>query len=200
MKVKVYVEGGGDSASLKTRCREGFSKFFQRAGLEGRMPRVIACGSRNSAYGDFCTALRSARPGDFPVLLVDSEAAVAAIPWEHLRARDNWDKPPGADDDQAQLMVQCMESWFLADAELLAGFFGQGFAASALPGNPNVEQVPKQQVFDTLKMATRHCRPKGEYGKAAHSFELLARLDPARISTLVHGRRLIEMLMRQCSR
>lgn len=43
--MKIYVEGGGDSKELKTRCRRGFSNFFEKAGLKGRMPRVVACGS-----------------------------------------------------------------------------------------------------------------------------------------------------------
>lgn len=45
MSVKVYVEGGGDhNKALQTQWRKGFSEFFLRAGLEGRMPAVVACG------------------------------------------------------------------------------------------------------------------------------------------------------------
>lgn len=32
--VKIYVEGGGDSSSLKSECREAFSKLIQNAGFE----------------------------------------------------------------------------------------------------------------------------------------------------------------------
>lgn len=56
MSVKVYVEGGGDSSALKRKCREGFREFFRKIGLQGRMPRIVACGPRNNAYDDFCTA------------------------------------------------------------------------------------------------------------------------------------------------
>jgi len=67
--VKIYVEGGGDSAALKTACREGFSKFLSKAGLAGRMARVVACGSRADAFDSFLTAVRS---GEVAILLVDS--------------------------------------------------------------------------------------------------------------------------------
>ncbi|WP_156013419.1 hypothetical protein [Thioalkalivibrio sp. HK1] len=46
MKIKIYVEGGGDIKVLKTKCRKGFRNFFRKAGLDGRMPRVVACGGR----------------------------------------------------------------------------------------------------------------------------------------------------------
>lgn len=51
--VKLYLEGGGDAAALKTACREGFAKFLGKAGMTGRMPRIVACGSRADAY-DSC--------------------------------------------------------------------------------------------------------------------------------------------------
>lgn len=71
--MKLYVEGGGDAAALKTACREGFAKFLGKAGLAGRMPRIVACGSRADAYDSFCTAIRN---GEAAMLLVDSESPV----------------------------------------------------------------------------------------------------------------------------
>ena len=134
VNVVVYVEGGGTTSELRTRCRRGFSEFFQRAGLRGRMPRVVACGSRQDTYSDFCTALRSAaKSGKLPVLLVDSESRVKddCTPWDHLRRSDNWSQPDGASVDHVFLMVQCMEAWFVADRSVLESFFGQGFNAKA---------------------------------------------------------------------
>ena len=99
LKIKVYVEGGGDGSQLKTECRRAFSTFFEKAGLKGTMPRVVACGSRSNAYDDFCTALRTASADELPLLLVDSEAPVTvADPWKHLKERegDQWDKPDTA--------------------------------------------------------------------------------------------------------
>lgn len=60
--MKLYVEGGGNAASLKTACREGFSKLLEKAGFKGRMPRIVACGSRNDAFDSFCTAIRIGEP------------------------------------------------------------------------------------------------------------------------------------------
>lgn len=201
MKVKIYVEGGGDAQALRTRCRRGFSSFFQRAGLSGRMPAIVACGPRNDAYDSYCTALASAGQDDFPMLLVDSEAAVShARAWDHLKARDNWDRPPSAHDEHAQLMVQCMEAWFLADRALLAKFFDQGFTDKPLPGSQNVEEVPKQEVFQALKMATRHSR-KGEYDKGKHSFDILAQLEPDRVKEASnHAKELLETLDQRSGR
>ena len=52
MKITIYVEGGGekkDAKDLKTKCRKGFQKFFEKAGLATPMPAVVACGSREQA-------------------------------------------------------------------------------------------------------------------------------------------------------
>jgi hypothetical protein len=159
----------------------------------------VACGSRNDAYDSYCTAIAGAGQNDFPVLLVDSEAAVAQEPWNHLKTRDDWDRPADADDEHAQLMVQCMEAWFLADRELLARFYGHGFTENALPGNRDIEQVPKQDVFRALKMATRQSKTKGEYGKGDHSFEILGQLDPNKVRTASgHAGKLLDTLMERC--
>ena len=102
VKVKVYVEGGGDSKDLRTRCRMGFSSFFEKANFAGRMPRIIACGGRGTAFDRFRTALRSRREDEFIVLLVDSEDPIAegSGTWEHLAGRDGWDTPADAADER----------------------------------------------------------------------------------------------------
>lgn len=184
--MKLYVEGGGESNLLRTECRRGFSEFLKKAGLGGHMPRVVACGSRQEAYNDFCTALSK---GDPAMLLVDSEDPVAAMqpplqPWLHLLNRhgDNWAKPAMANDDQCHLMVQCMETWFLADCQTLETFFGQGFNAKALPTTANpIEGIAKLQVYQSLNNATRNCKTKAPYGKGEHSFKLLALIDPTKV-------------------
>ena len=52
------MEGGGDSTALKRECRSGFREFFRRSGLEGRIPGIVACGSRENASEEFRTAIR----------------------------------------------------------------------------------------------------------------------------------------------
>ncbi len=160
----------------------GFSSFFEKATLAGRMPQVIAGGSRRRTFEKFCVALRARKPDEFIVLLVDSEDPVAAGagPWQHLAARDRWQRPQDAADENAHLMVECMEAWFLADPEALAEYFGRDFNRDALPRRREVEEVAKADVFDGLKNATRPCR-KGEYRKGRHSFDILERIDPAKI-------------------
>lgn len=185
MRVKIYVEGGGDQAKLKRECRRAFSKFFEKAGFKGRMPRVVACGSRYAAYSDFCTAVRTASGDELPLLLVDSEAPVQPQhqqagnfdPWGHLQDRAGWRKPENTKDEQAHLMVQCMEAWFLADRQCLQDFFGNQFKAGGLPGNQNIEAIGKQKLFEALRNATRHTQ-KGEYGKGSHSFKILENINP----------------------
>ena len=196
MKVKVYVEGGGDGKSLRTKCREGFSSFFAKANFAGRMPQIIACGGRKSAFDKFRTAWESRKAEEFIILLVDSEDPVAdgAGPWLHLRTRDGWERPDEATDENAHLMVQCMEAWFLADKDNLAAYFGHGFNRNALPGRQEIEDVAKDDVFRGLKNATRQCK-KGEYGKGRHSFDILEQTDPANVmAASPHARRLVETL------
>ena len=182
MKVKVYVEGGGDGKDLRTRCRRGFSFFFEKANLAGRMPQIIACGGRSSAFDKFRRAFESRKAEEFIVLLVDSEDPVAdgSGTWRHLRRRDDWERPQDATDEHAYLMVQCMESWFLADKDALATYFGRGFNRNNLPGHKDIEEVAKDDVLDGLKNATRQCK-KGEYSKGSHSFGILERIDPGKL-------------------
>ena len=196
MKVKVYVEGGGDNRSLRAQCRQNFKTFFCKAGLKGRMPRIVASGGRVKAFEDFRNALKNAGTESFIILLIDSEDGVNAGPWTHLKRRDNWDKPVAAADDNAHLMAQCMESWFLADKDKLAAFFGDGFNRGALPTRLAVEDIPKQDVLNGLKAATRNCGKKGEYHKGRHSFRILSCLDPEKVTAASpHARRLVETLL-----
>lgn len=147
------------------------------------MPRVVACGSREDALDYFRTELN--KGVNIVLLLVDAEGSVNAPvtdpePWQHLKDRDGWDRPDQASKDHCHLMVQVMESWFLTDAATLKSYFRQGFQENSLPKNPNVEQIPKQEVERSLRQATRRTS-KGEYSKGKHSFEILAELDAAKV-------------------
>ena len=194
MSTTVYVEGGGDAKALRTECRRAFSEFFRKAGLTGRLPRVFACGSRQRAYEDFHHAC-DGRRGGVPVLLIDSEGPVVdADPWSHLKRSDGWDRPRSAPDGTAHLMVQCMESWFYADKESLAGFFGDGFHHNAMSG-ASTEDIPKADVERGLMSATRQSR-KGAYRKGRHSFDVLRGLDVDKVCRASpHAKRLIETLL-----
>jgi len=197
--VKVYVEGGGDhNKALQSESRRGFSEFFRKAGLVGRMPRVVACGGRRNAYESFRSSQENPGRNEHPILLVDSEAPVADQPWDHVRLRegDGWERPAGASDDQIHFMVQTMEAWFHADKDELQSYYGQGFRPAALSQRLEVESIPKIDLFAGLKAATRSCI-KGEYSKGEHSFQILARIDPARVRTSSpHAARLLSVLDR----
>ena len=190
VKTKVYVEGGGRKA-LDRQCRRGFSTFLTNAGVSPNSVEIEACGPRGEAYRTFGADSRKGLPA---ILLVDAEGPVTTrSTWQHLKDSDNWDRPESATDDQCHLMVQIMESWFLADVETLESFFGTGFRRQVLPGNQNVEDVPKQDVLDGLERATGG---KGSrYNKGVHSFEILAHLDPEKVKKASpHAKRFIELL------
>lgn len=129
------------------------------------------------------------------MLLVDAEGPVAAAgPWEHLCAQDGWARPQGARDEQCHLMVQCMESWFMADRRSLAVYFGSGFRESALPGNTAVEAIPKADLLGGLDQAAR-TTSKGRYSKGEHAFQLLAIVDPSQVTAASPwARRFVEAL------
>lgn len=87
------------------------------------------------------------------------------------------------DAQRIHLMVQCMEAWIVADPEALASFYGQYFKANALPVRQNLEEEPKQDLYDKLDKATSDRRlNKGGYGKIRHASELLKRVEPAKVA------------------
>lgn len=180
--VTVYVEGGGESASLRSACRQAFAEFFAKTELgTTRRPSVVACGSRNAAFDAFRTAQKQGRK---VLLLVDSEGPVAKQdhsdefrPWHHLKQRDGWEKPNHAQDDDCHLMVQCMEAWLISDWSALETFFASGFKTKHKPAAAT-EALSKTDVYAALERATERCVPKGHYGKGAHSFKLLGLISP----------------------
>jgi hypothetical protein len=194
VSAKIYIEGGGEGHLLDTLFRQGWSTFFRAAGLEGRMPRVIRGKGRLRTFDLFVTAVSFPRPGELPFLLIDSEDAVQSghSVWQHLKAH-NWDKPNGASDDQAFLMVQLMETWFIADRKMLRRYFGPNLRENHLPAWPALEAVSKSQVLDALDNSTAGCSKR--YAKGKVSFELLAELDPAEVAKACpHAARLLQRL------
>ena len=198
--VKLYVEGGARGSSFeRDHCRDAFRKFFSSdPRLKDKLPRTVSCGGRKAAYDAFVTAVRNQKPGIVPILLVDSEIGVARnhTVWRHLQSRpgDNWEKPQGVSDDQAFLMVQVMETWFIADREAMQGFFGAHFRNAAIPMWPNLEEVPKHTVYDSLEKATADCGPR-KYAKGRLSFDLLATVSRAKVEAASpHAKELLERL------
>ena len=174
--VTIYLEGGGDSGELKRRCREGFRKLLENCSFK-RMPKLVACGGRGNAFDRFCTAHTDGR--EDAILLVDSEDPIADIDktWPHLKLRDNWEKPDGAQDEQVLLMTTCMETWIVADRAALRTFYTSELKENQLPPLVNLEGRERHSVQDSLQNATKDCKNKYEKGK--RSFEVLAVLTRA---------------------
>lgn len=176
MKVTIYVEGGGDQDRTLTECRKAFHSLLDHIRAEGQKPKIVACGGRGEAFANFCRAVNH-NEGDFPMLLIDAEDPVMQPdPWAHLSATVQWQKPRNATAEQAHLMVQCMESWFLADVGCLEDYFGRGFSKNALPANPNIEAIPKRDILNGIESAARRTS-KQRYRKMRDGFSILARLD-----------------------
>ena len=175
---KIYIEGGGNSKEGRIRCREGFRKLFESCGFKGRMPSTAAYGSRNETYDRFKSAIAGSSKADYIALLVDSEDPVkdSHKVWEHLKWRDNWERPQGTDDNQALLMTTCMETWIVADHNALGKHFGQHLQQSALPHLDNLESRPRGDVQQKLMQATRDCH--SPYTKGPKSFVVLGKLAP----------------------
>ena len=181
VKAKIFVEGGSPGEKSNAIFKNSWKTFFEAAELSGRMPGVVRGASRTETFDKFKDALIRQKPHqkdkEVLLLLVDSEGPVnpGHSTWQHLKTRpaDNWDQPPNAGDDSAYLMVQCMETWFLADHNALRTVFQRNFTENPLREWPNLEEIAKERVYDTLDRATN-----GRYEKGDTSFKLLARLDP----------------------
>ena len=197
VRIVINIEGGGDNKTLQIELRRAFSKLFERAGFSGRMPSVDCSGSRNQAFKDFATSRK--RSNVHALLLVDAEGGVApgAPAWQDLKQRDGWSLDASVADD-VHLMVQVMESWFLADRAALAQVFNPGFKPQHLPGSEHdVEPIPKDDVEAGLASATRQSaagvydrRTKGRLGP-----RILAALDPGKLKRASpHAKRFFDRL------
>lgn len=177
MSTRIYIEGGGDSKQLKVQCRKGFRQLLERCGFSRRMPRLVSCGGRSAAYGDFKTAHESNK-AEYVAMLIDSENPVSnpEETWDHLRNCDRWERPDGADDEQVLFMTTCMETWIVADRDTLRQHYGSSLQESALPSLISLEQGNRQDIQEGLKRATRNC--SNAYQKGKRSFEILGKLKP----------------------
>ena len=157
-ELRIYFEG--DDA-----LRPGFSQFLVEVKTAARDRRIgfqlIAGGA--TAERDYQTALHK-RPEAWNVLLRDSEGP----------------EPPKSGDDDHFWMVQLMEAWFLADPDALETYYGKDFNANALKKNPQIEEIPKSDVLDSLKEASKKTQ-KGRYHKTKHAPEILQRIDPTKV-------------------
>ncbi len=185
-EIRIYVEGGGDRGNDRRNLKRGFSQFLDRIRQSARSEHVrwsvVASGNRGQTHRAFKIAKQQHRDA-FNILLVDSEESVPlnCPSWKHLREReeDRWELTID-DEKHCHLMVQMMEAWFVADKSALARFYGQGFSRTALPRRADVEQIPKDDLYNSLKKATRNTTAK-EYHKTRHGPKILELLDAAKV-------------------
>lgn len=199
MKVIVYIEGGGQSKDLKSRCREGFRKLFAQCGFAGHKPKLVACGSREAVFNDFKTATQANSGNDFIAMLVDSEDPVddTEATWNHLSTRDDWSKPDSTADEQVLFMTTCMETWIVAGRATLREHYGSQLQQNSLPALVGLEAKSRQTIQQALKRATRNC--SNNYGKGSRSFEVVAKLSPDTLEQhLPSFERVVRILREKC--
>jgi hypothetical protein len=185
--IKLYVEGGGKGTSKNAtiRMQQGFDSFFKELKDTARHKnisfRIIPSSDTKTTYEDFMRSIRNS-PESFNLLLVDSDEAIdkgksarAFLQEKHIK----WDLKH-IDEERCHLMVQIMESWFIADVDALKKFYGQGFKESVMPKTKNVETIKKDAVEKALKAATAKTQ-KEQYQKIKHGGKLLELIDPNKV-------------------
>ncbi|MGA2593498.1 MAG: DUF4276 family protein [Bryobacteraceae bacterium] len=172
-EIRIYFEG---DKSLKA----GFDTFLRdikdRAKAAPCKVSIVATGG--TPERDFGIAMRK-HPAAWNILLRDSEGPFKPSLSVSLCEKAGW-PPPRA--DSIFWMVEMMESWFHADKDCLEEYYGSGFRKKALTANPRVEEIPKQDLIDGLKDATRDTK-KGAYHKTKHAPFLLEKIRPALVRT-----------------
>ena len=196
VKARIFIEGGSPGETSDAIFKRSWQKFFTAAGLTGHMPGVVRGTSRDETFDKFKDALSRQNPRkkglEMLLLLVDSEGLVrdGHSAWQHLNERDNWQRPPDVQDDSAFLMVQFMETWFLADRDALRTVFKQDFNENPFREWPDLEAVPKDTALAALRRATN-----GRYRKGEVSFRILSETNPERVAAACpHAKDLLDYL------
>lgn len=193
----IYIEGGGDGKTADAAFRQGWRRFLQQlddlARTKGFLSLQVVRGtSRSQTYKLFANH-KAIRPQEPSALLVDSEGAckTSSDPWTYVATRsgDNWARPEWAKKEQLYFMVHFVETWLVSDPDALESFFKRGFNRNVLP-KTNLENRSKSDIHKALKKATKDT-PKGEY-RHGQAHEIIGLVDPERVKTLTHGKRLFE--------
>lgn len=188
-EIQIYIEGGakGQDRASSVELRKGFSTFFaelvEKARENNIRFKLIICGSTEITCKIFSQASEKSSNG-FLALLVDSDFPVSEdeTPKSFLQKQEKLKKCDlrKVNENQCHLMVQVMESWFLADVEALKKHFGQDFKEHKLRKNKKVEEIAKDDVLNSLKESTKD-RKKGSYHKIQDGAKLLEIINSNRV-------------------
>ena len=165
-ELRIYFEG---DPLLKQGIRAFLTEIVDVA--RRRRCRIQAIATGATPVQDFHAATK-ANPDAWNVLLLDSDCSIESSLAELCRTKRLDPKR----EDSIFWMVQTMESWFLGDINAIKEYYGDGFQENALRGNPDIEKIPKTDVYSRLKRATKGTKP-GEYHKTKHAPALLERID-----------------------
>jgi hypothetical protein len=151
MELRLYFEGDNG-------LKPGFHKFLKEIVDVARSQRCKfqLVEANGNPVQDFRDALKTHRDA-WNVLLLDWEESTEA----QLRKQGL----QGCDPDSIFWMVQVMESWFLADIDALKALFG----GNVTKGNPNVEQIPKEDVLERLKKRRKASITRSSTGRSCLS-------------------------------
>jgi hypothetical protein len=175
--------------------RNSFKQHLLKLDPRLRAMDVSPSGSTEQTIRDYARAIRENRAEVVVSLLVDSETSVTAdSPAAHLRAKLDSANVPQDARANLFLMVQCMEAWFVTDAQALKACYGARVHENALPLGRDIESVSKKDVLAALKAAVL-TTPAGEYHKIRHGARILENLNPTMVAKRSsHARALHEFL------
>ena len=178
-ELRIYFEG---DPALRPGFRQFLNELYLAAAAVSVKTSLIA--TRGTPVDRFNVALRQT-PGALNILLLDSEGPV-----DGEEAQRRLAGIPAGARGQVFWMVQVMESWFLADADALARFYGQGLSHGPLKQWADIESIGKADVLRILHDATH-----GKYHKTAHAPRLLATIGTERVrEKSAHCRRLFHQV------
>lgn len=178
-RIRIYFEGDD-------QLRMSFHQFFRVGETRGK-GSIQLVAAHGDPIGEYRIAQRK-HPESVNILLLDSEQALDGT---GLRQQQVAEFPA----DRIFWMVELMESWFLADREAVERYYNDArFQESSLPPNPQVEKIPKKDVLDGLKEATRSTQ-KGRYNKTRHAPGILKTINRDKVTGSVpQCRRLFDLL------
>lgn len=171
--ILVYIEGEGGGGTVSKHAhrdgefRQAWKTFLQPLADQAENQGIYSFRCI-PGLGGSSTTDRFAHPlpqqsGALRILIIDSEIEVPDVtkPWNVKSGKPDW-----AGDQNCYLMVQCLETWLLADPRTLEEHYNSRnkpcFRASKLKAWPNLEKIPRKTVQKVLEDATADCgKPYG---------------------------------------